>query len=356
LLARALGQQHSVQFVSFRRQYPSWLFPGRTDRDISGKPLQPDAVEYLLDPFGPWTWFQVAKRIQHHHSDLVVLPWWVPFWAVPFRAVTASTKQLTAAKVVFICHNVLPHESSHLDRFWTRLGLGQGDGFIAHSSDQVEQLLTIFPKAIVRCVPHPTYAAFGTGHWTKEAARRELGFDVEDSLLLFFGFLRPYKGLHHLLAAMVAVLKQKEVRLLIVGELWGSKAETDNQIAQLGLGKRVRMIDRYVPNEEVELYFAAADLVVLPYESATGSGVLQIAMGLGRPAVVTSVSGLAEIVVHGETGLVVPPCDPAALAAAIVQYFEEELESKFVKNIRRSQGRFSWDMMVDAIENLGLQI
>jgi len=355
LLERAFRQQHVVQFISFRRQYPSWLFPGQTDRDISGKPLRADAVEYLLDPFGPWTWLQVARRIQHHHPNLMILPWWVPFWAVPFRIVTAYIKRFTRAKVIFICHNVLPHESGSLDRFWARLGMGQGDGFIAHSSVQVEQLLTIFPKAAVRCVPHPTYAAFGTGHWTKGTARQALGLNLEDKLLLFFGFIRPYKGLHHLLTAMPVILQQVDVTLLVVGEFWSGKAETESQIAQLGLGRQVRLIDQYIPNEEIELFFTAADLVVLPYESATGSGILQIALGLGRPVVVTDVSGLAEIVIHGETGLVVPPRDPTALAEAVVKYFQEDLESKFVGNIRRSQARFSWDIMVEAIETLGMQ-
>jgi glycosyltransferase involved in cell wall biosynthesis len=355
LLERALRQQHAVQFISFRRQYPSWLFPGQTDRDTSAKPLRADAVEYLLDPLAPWTWLQVARRVRHYRPKLVVLPWWVPFWAVPFRTVTASVKRFTTAKVIFICHNVLPHEAGGLDRLGTRLGLGQGDGFIAHSPEQVEQLLAIFPRATVRCVPHPTYAVFGTDRWTKEAARQELALNPEDRLLLFFGFVRPYKGLHHLLAAMPAILQQMEVTLLVVGEFWRGRAKTESQIAQLGLGGQVKLIDQYVPNEEIELFFAAADLVVLPYESATGSGILQIAMGLERPAVVTNVGGLAEIVVHGETGLVVPPRDSTALAEAIVHYFKEGLQPRFVENIRRSQTHFSWDVMVDAIETFEMQ-
>jgi glycosyltransferase involved in cell wall biosynthesis len=191
--------------------------------------------------------------------------------------------------------------------------------------------------------------------WTKEAARQELALNLEDRLLLFFGFVRPYKGLHHLLAAMPAILEQIEITLLVVGEFWRGRAETESRIAQLGLGGQVKLIDQYVPNEEIELFFSAADLVVLPYESATGSGILQIAMGLKRPAVVTNVGGLAEIVVHGETGLVVPPGDSTALAEAIVHYFKEGLEPKFVENIRRAQAHFSWDIMVDAIGTFEMQ-
>jgi len=191
--------------------------------------------------------------------------------------------------------------------------------------------------------------------WTKEAARQELALNLEDRLLLFFGFVRPYKGLHHLLAAMPAILEQIEITLLVVGEFWRGRAETESRIAQLGLGGQVKLIDQYVPNEEIELFFSAADLVVLPYESATGSGILQIAMGLERPAVVTNVGGLAEIVVHGETGLVVPPGDSTALAEAIVHYFKEGLEPKFVENIRRAQAHFSWDIMVDAIGTFEMQ-
>jgi glycosyltransferase involved in cell wall biosynthesis len=314
--------------------------------------MLPDDVEYLLDPLGPRTWLQVARRIQYHDPSLVILQWWVPFWAAPFRIVTTLAKRRTEAKVVFICHNVLPHEPSGLDRFWVRLGMGKGDGFITHSPDQAEQLLTIFPNACVRCTPHPTYAAFGTGKWQKEAARQELGFNPQDNLILFFGFVRPYKGLHHLVAAMPVILRQSEVRLLVAGELWGSGPEVEEQIARLNLGDRVTLINRYISNEEVELFFSAADLVVLPYESATGSGVLQIALGLERPVVVTNVGGLAEIVVHGETGLVVPPGDPAALAEAIVKYFKENLEPRFVENIRRHQARFSWENMVNTIEDL----
>jgi glycosyltransferase involved in cell wall biosynthesis len=342
-----------VQFISFRRQYPAWLFPGETDRDSSREPIHPNQVEYLLDPLMPQTWARVAHRIGRYDPDWVILHWWVPFWAAPFRAITASVRRRTGAKVIFICHNVFPHESSRLGQFWVRLGMGKGQRFITHSPDQKEQLQAVFPQAPICCTPHPTYAAFDTGKWQKKTARRELGFEAQDNLLLFFGFVRPYKGLRYLLEAMPMVLERIPVHLLVVGEFWKGKSETEEQIAQLGLADRVTLVDRYVPNEEVALFFRAADLVVLPYESATGSGVLQIALGLGCPAVVTDMGGLREIVVHGETGLVVPPRDSTALARAIIRYFGEGLGSTFVENIHRYQARFSWDALLDAIEGLG---
>ena len=357
LLERGLRQRYgTVQFISFRRQYPAWLFPGETDRDSSQEPIRPEQVEYLLDPLMPPTWMRVARQIERYEPDLIILQWWVPFWAAPFRTITALARQRTEAKVIFICHNVLPHESSRLDHLWIRLGMGKGQGFITHSPNQKEQLLTVFPQTPICCTPHPTYATFDTGRWQRETARRELGFEAEDNLLLFFGFVRPYKGLRYLLEAMLMVLERIPVHLLVVGEFWKDKSEVEAQIARLGLADRVTLVDRYVPNEEVALFFRAADLVVLPYESATGSGVLQIALGLECPAVVTDVGGLREIVAHDETGLIVPPKNSEALAQAIVRYFGDELGPAFIENIHRDQMRFSWDTLLDAIENLGATI
>ncbi len=213
----------------------------------------------------------------------------------------------------------------------------------------------MLPEAVIRRQFHPTYDIFNSEAVAPEACRKFL--DVKSPVILFFGFVREYKGLKYLLSAMPAILAgiPAPVTLLVVGEFWKDKNVYLQMIEDLGIGAHVRIVDEYVPNEDVGRYFNAADLVVQPYVSATGSGVAQMAFGFHKPVVATAVGSLPEIVEHGETGFLVPPADSAAIATAVIRFFKENQAAVFTKNIRVRQGRFSWAHLVDGLENLAFR-
>ena len=351
LLCQELQKRHAVTLLSFRRQYPAWLFPGRTDQDPSQQVLAVDC-ERILDPLQPWTWLKTARRIVELAPDLVLLQWWVPFWAPVWSVVLGRVRRRIPGRVLFICHNVLPHEPRAWDPLLARCVLGQSDAVIVHSQWDREVLLSLLPTMPAHVTPHPTYEILAPTTWPASEARRQLGLAEEKPVLLFFGFVRAYKGLRYLIAALALIRARLDAHLLVVGEFWDDVAAYQAQIRALDLEAQVTLIDRYVPNEEVGLYFAAADLVVLPYTDASQSGVAQIALGAGVPVITTLVGGLPDVIQDGATGFLVPPRDSQALAAAILRYFEEGLGPAFRANIQAQKARFSWDRLVAVIEEL----
>jgi glycosyltransferase involved in cell wall biosynthesis len=350
-----LRAAHEVKLYSFKKQYPAFLFPGRTDKDPSRFPLRADC-EYLLDPSNPLTWLQTFRRIKGDRPDVLILQWWVPYWAPAFASIAGLVRRFTATRVMFICHNVFPHERSAIDRALVRLTLTQGQFFIVQSEKDLNDLKRLMPRAEVRRTAHPIYETLARDRtMTAEEAKKQLG--VKGKVLLFFGFVREYKGLRYLLGAMPQVMERVDVHLLVVGEFWDDKSAYLNLIEELGIAPAVTIVDRYIPNEELGLYFSAADVVVLPYVDATQSGVAQLAYGFGKPVITTSVGGIPEVVRDGETGLIVPPQDSEALGKAIVRYFEEDLGARFTLNIRAQvqEGAFSWSRLVRLIEEMTQQ-
>ena len=233
----------------------------------------------------------------------------------------------------------------------TRLALRFVDYFLVMSDVVRADLLRFRPDAKFRQVAHPVYDFFNQGGLDREESRARLGIR-EDRVILFFGYVRAYKGLMYLIDAMPAVLERLDVRLLIVGEFYDDREPYMDRIERLGLGERISVFDEYVPNEEVGTYFSAADAVVLPYVSATQSGIVQIAYAFDKPVIITDVGGLPEVVLDGKTGLVVPPQDSDRLAQAILRFYEEGLEEPLSSGVRAEKHRYSWDGIVQAIETL----
>ena len=348
LLCRHLAERHQVEAVSFKRLYPSFLFPGKSQLDPDSSK---DAVAIrLIDSMNPRTWVDAGKYVSDLAADWVIVQWWQPFFG-PCLASIASRAR-ARSKVAFICHNVLPHERFPFGRALALRALRHGDGFIVHSEQDMNDLQSLLPGARVHKTVHPQYELFPITNMSKQAARIRLG--VEGRMILFFGLVRKYKGLMDLIDAM-SLVRSRDITCLAAGEFYDKKNSYEARIQALGLDGRVRLIDRYVPNDEVEPYFAAADVVVLPYRSATQSGIAQMAFRFGRPVISTSVGGLPESIDDGRTGILVPPNDPAALAKAIGQYYDESLEARFAAGIRADEGRFSWDRVVETIEALGGQ-
>jgi glycosyltransferase involved in cell wall biosynthesis len=350
LLARALrSRQHDVTFFGFTRQYPGWLYPGQTDKDPSQVALA-EAVVPVLDSMNPLSWIRTAQRIKREQAQLLILPWWTSFWAPQFFTIAVLVKRAGGTKILFICHNVVEHETNALKRLCTRSVLRLGDYFIVHSSEDLQQLKRILPRAEVFRVLHPTYHELMNRRFDQEEARRRLG--VGGKTILFFGFVRPYKGLEYAIRSLPLILQKHQVTLVIAGEFWIAKEPIQRLITELGVESHVRIVDRYVPNEDIGLYFSAADLLVLPYISATQSGIAQIAYAFDLPVVASRVGGFLDSVEHERTGYLVEPANPAAIAEAVIDFYGNHRAEEFAEGIKVIRDRFSWDSLVRIIESL----
>lgn len=343
LLAAQFARTYSVRVYSFQRQYPNWLFPGRSQYDHDSPPLAQVETFQWLTPWWPSTWLRVKRDWDEWRPDVIVLQWWVPIMA----AMTAYLGRLNPNTVV-VCHNAEPHEHAPWDRLLIRWALRRAKGMVVHSQRERLKLHRLLPTAAIRVTPHPTYAAFDSTTWTRAAARTALKYDGK--MLLFFGLVRPYKGLLDLIEALALV--DASVHLWVVGEIWGSARVYLERLKALGLEQRVHFVDQYVSNDEAAMYFAATDVAVLPYRDATGSGVLQMAFGLGVPVIATKTGGMDEAVEDGVTGFLVAPRSASELGQAIQRFFGEDRSATFRAAIRQRQGRFVWENMTDTILHL----
>ncbi|MDI6779059.1 MAG: glycosyltransferase [Bacteroidota bacterium] len=350
VLAKNLEENHQVEVITFKRQYPKLLFPGKNQYDSGKKPAD-IKTNQLIDSINPFNWISVALKIRKKNTDLVIFAFSIPFMALCYGTIARIIKFNSKAKILFICHNVIPHERMLGDLQLIKYALKSGDYFIVQSKTVENELLKLVPKAKFRSVPHPVYEFFG--HLTdKFFARKALNINSKN-VILFFGYIRQYKGLMVLLDAMEEIASLKEPPLLlIVGEFYDNEEKYRKYIKNLGIEEYVRIFSNYVPNEIVNIFFSAADLVVLPYISATQSGITQIAYNFDKPVIASDVGGLAEIVIDGKTGYIVPPNNPTKLADAIIKYFDEEREQNFSDNVKIEKRKYSWEHFVETIEDL----
>ncbi len=341
LLGEALMAHGEVRGVTFTRQYPGFLFPGTSQRDPAAE-LPRFPVEALLDSIDPSSWRRVAARLEAFAPGVVVLKWWIPFFAPSFASVVGPLRR-QGTRIVLVCDNLVPHESRPLDGALTRWMLRNSDGYLVMSDAVERDLDRLKPGAPRRRVPHPLYAQFDRGRFTRATARARLGFGPDEEVALFFGYVRHYKGLDVLLSAWPRVRARRNVALIVAGEFYEDAEPYRKLAAAAGGEPNVRLLERYLPDEEVECVFKAADVVVLPYRSATQSGVTHVAYALGVPVIITDVGGLAETVRDGETGLVVAPENPEALAAAVVRFFEEGLAPRMARAVAALREEGSWE-------------
>jgi D-inositol-3-phosphate glycosyltransferase len=346
-LAQALGVAgHTVHTISFKRQYPAWLYPGASDRDPSQNALQVEA-DYLLDPLYPWTWVRTSKLIVQQQPDLVVIQWWTTFWA-PAYAWLASALRRKGIRVVFIIHNVIPHEARFFDRPLARLALKQGSAYVAQTMREKDRLLALLPGGKVELCTLPVYSMFTGQTIPRAEARKNLGVEENVPLLLFFGIVRAYKGLKVLIEAM-AQMSEADQRpvLLVAGEIWEDKDSYRQLIKRLGLEERVRLEDRYVPDEEAAVMFSAADMLVAPYLGGTQSGAAGMALGCGLPMVVSEVVAAGIALENQRNVRVVPAGDVQALAEAIRQMLQQRREE-----VRAEPAPDDWWRLVSTLEAL----
>ena len=349
LMYRALSKKHEVHMISYKMQYPKILFK-KEQRDYSNDSFKIEDTEFLINTANPFNWFSVAGKINKINPDAVIIQWWHPYFAPCYKALCMGIKK--SIRKIFVCHNVFPHERFPMDRTLAKLVLKEGNGFIVQSSMDMADLQSIKSDAKIELAVHPTYNAFKLEGMSKETARERINVSEDTKILLFFGFVREYKGLKHLIKAMPKIKsEEKDLRLFIVGDFGEDKQDYIDLINE-NCKDSVTVVDGYIPDKEVEKYFAASDLVVLPYESATQSGIVQIAYGFGKPVVATNVGGLPEVVTDGKTGYIAKPQDPEDLSDKIIRFFKENKAEEFEKEIEHEAYRFSWDRMTEHVESL----
>ena len=334
-LYEALSKSFDIEVINFTRLYPQLLFPGTRQEDVSKVPIKAHPSTRLIDSINPLTWFKTANYISRQNPDLVAFIWYQPFFGFSIGTIARLIRKKFKGRILFITENIISHESMFYDRILTRYALRSADKFLVLSDVVEKGIKTLYPDKKVFRSTLPIYDCYGFDQsLSKSDARKKLGIAENKKVLLFFGYIRAYKGLMNLIEAMPYLLKEDEnYFLLIVGEFYESKEKYFERIKELNIGKNVLVIDEFVPNEEVGLYYSAADLVVLPYNSATQSGILNIAYGFKKPVVVTNVGGLPELVEDGKTGFIVEPHNPLALAEGIKKYFSASNIEDFPRNI-----------------------
>lgn len=357
LLCRHLAQRHQVHLVSYQPRVFSRFIPELKRYDPSRRPLRPEVeglrCEYLLDPLDPLSWRRAAQSIWAEAPDALLLPWGPSIWALAW-AYLAGQGRRRGTTVIYICHDVIPHEPRPGKMSLARLALRRGDAFIAQSREQAQALEQLLGYVPICYVPFPRYEGWAESIPSRAQARQALELAESEPVLLFFGLVRPYKGLADLLYALAQVRQTLPVRLLVAGEFWEDSATYQRLVNMLGLDSAVRFYNRYIPDEEVPFFFAAADVVVLPYRQASQSAVAALAQALGRPVIATRVGGLPEMIADNQTGLLVPPNDPRALAQAILRFYREGLGDAFEAALAANRGG-AWHNLVEAIEDLALR-
>ncbi|MDZ7363247.1 MAG: glycosyltransferase [candidate division KSB1 bacterium] len=356
LLASHLSRRHTVEIITFKRQYPKLFFPGKSQEE-SGGSFPQDGITpapQWVDSINPLNWMRVAREIRRRKPDVLIFKYWLPFFGPCFGTIARLAKRGTKIKVLFICDNVIPHERRLGDVALTRYAFKPADYFIVQSDAVEKDLLQHFPDAIYRKAPHPVYEIFGAP-MAKSAARKALGITARN-VILYFGYIRPYKGVMVLLEAMAKLRQSQseigETLLLVVGEFYDDEQKYRRRGRELNLDSCLRFVANYVPTAEVAAYFSAADVVVLPYLSATQSGIAQIAYHFDKPVIATEVGGLTEVVIHEKTGFLAPRNDAPALAESIRRFYREHRENEFSENVKVEKQKYSWDRVVEAIEAL----
>lgn len=338
------------EIVSFTLQYPEFLFPGKTQLDESGSAPEDVKITPLINSINPLSWLRAARYIGKQKPDYVVFRFWLPFMAPALGTIARRLKK-KGIKTVAITDNVVPHEGRIGDKQLTNYFLNSCDAFVAMSKAVEEDISLFIEEPRTKFIPHPIYDIFGEAV-AKEKARKALGLDKEDKVILFFGFIRKYKGLDLLLEALGnPYFKENKVKLIVAGEFYEDESAYMQQVSRLEIEQQVIFKKDFIPGKEVKNYFCAADIVAQPYRTATQSGVTQIGYHFERPMLVTNVGGLAEIIPHKKVGYV---CElkASSIAVSLIDYFNNQREAEFTMNVKEEKKKYSWDNMVNGINEL----
>ena len=337
-----------ITLFTFSLQYPNFLFPGTTQ--YSSEPAPTDInIKVCINSVNPFNWLIVGNKLRKLKPDIIVIRYWLPFMGPCLGTILRVAKLNGFTRNVCIADNVIPHEKRPGDATFTKYCFKTIDGFVT-MSEKVLNDLKLFSIKPRQQIVHPLYDNFGAA-LDKASARKHLGLNETDKIILFFGFIRAYKGLDWLLMAM-GKLKSKgsEIKLLIAGEFYEDKKPYEDQIALLGIEDMLILRTDFIQDSEVRYYLSAADFVIQPYRNATQSGVTPLAYHFEKPMLVTNVGGLPDLVPHEEVGIVVEP-NPKAIADGIERLYELG-EEKFFPHLRREKAKYSWSVLTNTIVQL----
>ena len=350
-MARAFQEKGDrVVIYTFSLQYPSILFPGKSQYSDEAPPENLD-IEVAVNSVNPFNWIKVGRKLRHLNPDLVIIRYWIPFMAPCLGTIASIIRKNRHSKVVAITDNIIPHEKMPGGKMLSKYFVNRCDAFVSMSRSVLGDLQQLDRKKPKSYTPHPLYDNFGEPV-AKEVAKQRLGLSPDCGYILFFGFIREYKGLDLLLKAFAdSRLRQLPVKLLIAGEFYVDPKPYLDLIANLGISGHVELRNGFIPNNEIVNYFCASDVVAQPYREATQSGITQVAYHFNKPMITTNVGGLSETVPDGKVGFVVNP-DSDEIAEALLKYFEGGKEKEFSENIAEEKKRFSWDAFVGIIDGL----
>jgi glycosyltransferase involved in cell wall biosynthesis len=341
------NQGYQVKIETFSLQYPAILFPGKTQYSEEQAPQNLN-IHVSVNSINPFNWIKVGRRLRKEKADLVILRYWIPFIAPSLGTIARIIRKNKHSKVVAITDNIIPHEKRPGDAMLSNYLVNSVDGFVTMSKTVMKDLDQFDQKKPRKFNPHPLYDNFGLAKEKKEA-REELGLPSEGKYLLFFGFIRDYKGLDILLQAMTDQRIQKEnIKLIVAGEFYSGEEKYRQYIAGHHLSNALILHTDFIPNSRVGLYFNACDVVVQPYKTATQSGVTQIAYHFEKPMIVTNVGGLPEIVLHDKTGFVCE-VDAQSIADHIIKFYQEEKAVEFQSYLKEEKKKYSWKKLVGSI-------
>lgn len=345
------AEGHDVEVVTFTLQYPSFLFPGKTQYSSEVAPTDL-RIKRWVNSCNPFNWVSVGRKIRKMQPDMLITCYWMAFFAPCYGIIERIVKGNGKTRCLALVHNMIPHEPSLLDKLFAPFYVKSTDGFVALSDSVVKDIDKLDkcrkPKTFS---PHPIYDHYGE-RMSKEEACKALNLDADKDYMLFFGLVRAYKGLDLLLDAMGKIhAKMPNLRLLIAGEFYEQEEGYREQIKNLGLTEKVIIRNEFIPDAYLRLYFSAADLIVQPYKTATQSGVTQVAFHFEKPMLVTNVGGLGEIVHDHKMGYAVHP-NAESIAEAIIDYYENDRQEDYTQYLILEKEKYSWSILTKAFTHI----
>jgi glycosyltransferase involved in cell wall biosynthesis len=347
ILAKKLqARGHEIKIFSFKKQYPQLIFPGKEQIENSKLIIDLPIESYLI-PYNPLTFGKTIREIIKFKPDVIILKYWIPFFAPAFGYISSKIKKKITCKILYIIDNIDFHEKWIAGDSLTKYALKKADFFITMSQSVKKSLHNLFPKLAdkrVSMLEHPTYDFY--------ASKDKENYDFQYHLL-FFGYIKGYKGLDVLLEALPLVIKQiPQIKLTIAGEVYGDERIYLDLIKKYKLKEYINFQNRYIANEEVKDFFLSADVVVLPYKQATQSGIIQLAYAFGLPVIASAVGGIPEVITQDKTGSLVVANDPQALAQAIIDFYNKFDLKEAYQAIMQENSKYSWQPFIEQIESL----
>ena len=343
-----ISEGHDVELYTFTLQYPSFLFPGKTQYS-NAYPPENLKIYRKINSVNPLNWLAIGREIRKKEADILIVKFWLPFMAPCLGTIARKAKKNGKTKVLSILDNIIPHEKRPGDKLLASYFASSMDSFIAMSQSVLQDVEALDKKKPKLLSPHPLYDHFGKPV-ERQTALKELGLDENKRYMLFFGFIRDYKGLDLLMRAYADKgFEEKNVELIVAGEFYNNSEKYFKLEKELGLKGKIRWFNDFVPDDKVRYFFSAADIIVQPYITATQSGVTQIGYHFEKPMLVTDVGGLAEIIPDGKAGYVVKP-EPKAVKDALMDFFENDKADYFIEGVKEEKKKYAWARMTEAVK------